>query len=393
MADQSKLRKRLETLLKKTENQSCADCSKRGPRWASANLGTFFCIECSGIHRNLGVHISFVRSVNLDSWTLKQVEFMEEWGNARANAYYEAKLPRDYQKPRENDPVRVVEKFIREKYEHKRFIADTLPPLNSSAETESAAAPIKEARRSVIQPASSPAPQRTAPAPVAVAVPTKVAPKEELNLLDFFDSPVSPPPVQSAPVVTQLDPFQSGGFGQPSQPANSFFNSGPAQQDPFSLPATPFPASQQQFQDPFFSNSPAPQQQFAQAPPQQPQTPKASADAILSLYSTPQHQGGMQHGAGQGISMMMPPPNMSMGPPRGMPQGSMGYGQFPHGGMYPPQQPQYPMMGHMPQPGYPPQQYPPRGMTPGPGFQQQPNVGFGLPPQQSQGMYPNQQRW
>ena len=45
-----------------------------GPRWASANLGNFFCIECSGIHRNLGVHISFVRSINLDSWTVKQVE-------------------------------------------------------------------------------------------------------------------------------------------------------------------------------------------------------------------------------------------------------------------------------------------------------------------------------
>ena len=45
-----------------------------GPRWASANLGLFMCIECSGIHRGLGVHISFVRSVNLDSWTKAQVD-------------------------------------------------------------------------------------------------------------------------------------------------------------------------------------------------------------------------------------------------------------------------------------------------------------------------------
>ena len=100
MADQAKLRKRLEALLKLPENQACCDCGKRGPsddiisecsykindvsfspvhigpRWASANLGNFFCIECSGIHRNLGVHISFVRSVNLDSWTPKQVEVL-----------------------------------------------------------------------------------------------------------------------------------------------------------------------------------------------------------------------------------------------------------------------------------------------------------------------------
>ncbi len=102
-ADQVKLRKRLEVLLKQPDNQVCSDCNKRGnfaalesnteciivvnilllllpmylgPRWASANLGIFFCIECSGIHRNLGVHISFVRSVNLDSWTNKQVEVL-----------------------------------------------------------------------------------------------------------------------------------------------------------------------------------------------------------------------------------------------------------------------------------------------------------------------------
>lgn len=44
-----------------------------GPRWASWNLGIFLCIRCAGIHRNLGVHISRVKSVNLDSWTPEQV--------------------------------------------------------------------------------------------------------------------------------------------------------------------------------------------------------------------------------------------------------------------------------------------------------------------------------
>lgn len=48
-------------------------CVCAGPRWASINLGVFICIACSGIHRSLGVHLTFVRSVNLDSWTAEQV--------------------------------------------------------------------------------------------------------------------------------------------------------------------------------------------------------------------------------------------------------------------------------------------------------------------------------
>lgn len=45
-----------------------------GPRWASWNIGIFICIRCAGIHRNLGVHISRVKSVNLDQWTQEQIQ-------------------------------------------------------------------------------------------------------------------------------------------------------------------------------------------------------------------------------------------------------------------------------------------------------------------------------
>ena len=52
---------------------SISDLLFSGPRWASWNLGVFLCIRCAGIHRNLGVHLSRVKSVNLESWTPEQI--------------------------------------------------------------------------------------------------------------------------------------------------------------------------------------------------------------------------------------------------------------------------------------------------------------------------------
>lgn len=58
----------LDVLRKMPGNEFCADCQAPNPVWASLNLGTLICIECSGIHRNLGSHISKVRSLDLDDW-------------------------------------------------------------------------------------------------------------------------------------------------------------------------------------------------------------------------------------------------------------------------------------------------------------------------------------
>ena len=59
---------------------------------------------------------------------------MEEWGNARGNEYYEANVPAHVHRPKEGDSVRVIEKFIREKYENKRYIAKSIPPKRETSE-------------------------------------------------------------------------------------------------------------------------------------------------------------------------------------------------------------------------------------------------------------------
>jgi len=113
--DQEKLKRRLNALLRLPENKTCAECGQRQPQWASVNLGMFFCIRCSGIHRNLGVHISMVRSTTLDTWNDKWVSTLEEWGNERANAYWEHTKP-GARKPTENTGTYETEQFIRDKY-------------------------------------------------------------------------------------------------------------------------------------------------------------------------------------------------------------------------------------------------------------------------------------
>ncbi|KAK6110705.1 putative GTPase activating protein for Arf family protein [Brugia pahangi] len=114
-------------LLREEENKYCADCEAKQPRWASWNLGVFLCIRCAGIHRNLGVHLTKVKSVNLDSWTPEQVQSMRIMGNKMARRVYEAELPEHFRRPQTDS---ALESFIRAKYEQKRYILkDWSPPL------------------------------------------------------------------------------------------------------------------------------------------------------------------------------------------------------------------------------------------------------------------------
>jgi hypothetical protein len=135
-ANNIELTKRLAQLLKRNGNKVCADCPEKRPTWGSIvkpsleaqsgseTLVAFVCFQCAGIHRRLGTHVCFVRSVSLDDWNSNDVHMAEVSGNDVVNRIYESNLLRiqHHADSRNMKPLAGAHMATRERYIRSKYI-------------------------------------------------------------------------------------------------------------------------------------------------------------------------------------------------------------------------------------------------------------------------------
>uniref|UniRef100_A0A1B0DA60 Uncharacterized protein n=1 Tax=Phlebotomus papatasi TaxID=29031 RepID=A0A1B0DA60_PHLPP len=342
---QEKCQNLLTQMLRDEDNKYCVDCDAKGPRWASWNLGVFLCIRCAGIHRNLGVHISRVKSVNLDAWTPEQVVSLQQMGNSRARAVYEAQLPDGFRRPQTDS---ALETFIRAKYEHKKYLArewvdwekeieEEMEKLKrkkkssstlglSSVVSADAGGGKKNLAKSAPIPAPLPKPKATSSSPkssrtTAAAAAEHHAPTNATSDLLGLSSPVAANgPSKSAsdlagdafnsflsapPPATEAD--SKGGNALDKEEAD-FFNQVPSEKEKAKMTKDSIMALYATAPTPNFSN-------FSQFPPPQSQFPPFGGAPQQGTFGVPAGYPAAPFGAPQNV----PPPSLNNGAMFGFP--------------------------------------------------------------------------
>ncbi|GAA5922769.1 uncharacterized protein JCM15063_003420 [Sporobolomyces koalae] len=206
--------------MKEGENKHCSECRLPSPQWCSLSYGTTLCLSCSGTHRSLGVHLSFVRSLTMDKWTQPQMTRMLKGGNQKAKEFFEAngeawKSDNLQDKYNSHTAAMYRDKLLADAEDRPWIPSDTPAPSSSTtSDSTSSSSNLRKPRAQNSALSSSSRPSYNSASPTSGAPSTQKQQNE-----NYFAKMGSANAQRSA----DLPPSQGGrysGFGSQPQPRN-----------------------------------------------------------------------------------------------------------------------------------------------------------------------------